>query len=348
SQQVRFPGTTTPVPFNRIPAGQISPIAGKFLDIWPQSATPGRNAGTSELSFTLPSENALNRVNSRIDYQLSSTDQIFGVFHRQWGRSISYRGNLLVGPASQQIERSDDYAVTLGWSRTFTSNLLNNFRLAQMHRIGHRTNPGQGSTSASDFGLQGIPNCLSSVPDTADGTKCGTPGVSVSGFQGFSTGAVLYEPASTSTISDTVTTLKGRHSLKIGGEARRYAIDNYQPNGLASSFRFTGSRTGNAFADFMFGRHQRRFRPGPERDGLDARVELLRVRPGRFQDQPEPDAQSRSALAVRSVVPRTERRPCVFQSIHGGMGAVRRQRTGDDVRSIGEAVRAARGRRVEC
>src|SRR5207302_5040741 len=92
SQQVRFPGTTTPVPFNRIPAGQISPIAGKFLDIWPQSATPGRNAGTSELSFTLPSENALNRVNSRIDYQLSSTDQIFGVFHRQWGRSISYRG----------------------------------------------------------------------------------------------------------------------------------------------------------------------------------------------------------------------------------------------------------------
>ena len=253
SQQVRFPGTTTPVPFNRIPAGQISPIAGKFLDIWPQSATPGRNAGTSELSFTLPSENALNRVNSRIDYQLSSTDQIFGVFHRQWGRSISYRGNLLVGPASQQIERSDDYAVTLGWSRTFTSNLLNNFRLAQMHRIGHRTNPGQGSTSASDFGLQGIPNCLSSVPDTADGTKCGTPGVSVSGFQGFSTGAVLYEPASTSTISDTVTTLKGRHSLKIGGEARRYAIDNYQPNGLASSFRFTGSRTGNAFADFMFG-----------------------------------------------------------------------------------------------
>jgi hypothetical protein len=252
AQQVRFPGTTTPVPFNRIPSGQISPIAQKYLDLWPTSGTPGRNPGASELSFTRPSENSINRVNSRVDYQLSPTNQIFGVFHRQWGRSLAYIGNI-VGPASQQIGRSDDYAVTLGWSRTFTSNLLNNLRFGHMHRVGHRGNPGQGATSPSEFGIQGIPTCLSSVPDTGGGTKCGTPGVSVSGFGGFSTGGVLYEPASTLTVSDAVTTLMGRHSLKIGGEARRYEIDNYQPNGVASSFSFTGSRTGNAFADFLFG-----------------------------------------------------------------------------------------------
>jgi outer membrane receptor protein involved in Fe transport len=64
---------------------------------------------------------------------------------------------------------------------------------------------------------------------------------------------VLYEPASTLTISDTGTMLKGRHSVKVGAEARRYSIDNYQPNGLASTFSFTGSATGNAFADFLFG-----------------------------------------------------------------------------------------------
>ena len=49
------------------------------------------------------------------------------------------------------------------------------------------------------------------------------------------------------------TTLVGRHSLKVGGEARHYALDNYQPNNAASSYAFTGSRTGNAFADFLFG-----------------------------------------------------------------------------------------------
>jgi Carboxypeptidase regulatory-like domain/TonB dependent receptor-like, beta-barrel len=252
AQQVRFPGTTTPVPFNRIPSAQISPIAQRFLEVWPTSTTAGRNPGTNELSFTRPNENSINRVNSRVDYQLSPTNQIFGVLHNQWGRSLAYIGNL-AAPPSEQIGRSDDYAVTLGWSRTFAANLLNNARFGHMHRIGHRTNPGQGVVSASDFGIQGVPNCLSNVPDTAGGTKCGTPGVSVSGYGGFTTGGILYEPASTTTISDTVTTLRGRHSLKIGGEARRYSIDNYQPNGVASSFAFTGSRTGNAFADFLFG-----------------------------------------------------------------------------------------------
>jgi hypothetical protein len=252
AQQVRVPGTTMPVPFNRIPPAQISPIAQRFLEVWPAAGAAGRNPGTNELSFTRPNENSVNRVNSRVDYQLSATNQIFGVLHRQWGRSLAYIGNL-VAPASEQIGRSDDYAVTLGWSRTFAANLLNNFRFGQMHRIGHRTNPGQGVVSASDFGIQGIPNCLSSVPDTASGTKCGTPGVSVSGYGRFTTGGVLYEPASALTISDTMTALRGRHSLKIGGEARRYSIDNYQPDGVASSFSFTGSRTGNAFADFLFG-----------------------------------------------------------------------------------------------
>jgi len=252
-QQFRYPGTATPVTFNRIPAAQISPISQKFLEAWPTSTTPGGNPGTSLLSFDRPAEATTHRFNPRIDYNLSQSDQIFGAFHRQWGHNISYPGNLIVGPAGEQIGRSDDYALTVGWTHAFGSSMLNNLRLGYMHRIGHRTNLGQGFTSPSDFGIQGVPDCLSSVPDTAGGKKCGTPGMSVSGFQGFSTGGILYEPATTLQISDTVTRLVGRHSLKIGGEARRYAIDNYQPNEVASSFSFTGSQTGNAFADFLFG-----------------------------------------------------------------------------------------------
>jgi Carboxypeptidase regulatory-like domain/TonB dependent receptor-like, beta-barrel len=252
AQQIRFPGTSTRVPFNRIPAGQISQISQQFMQVWPTSDTPGGNPGTNELRFTRPFDNSTNRFNVRIDHQLSSSDQIFGVFHRQTARNISYPG-IVVGPEGQQIGRSNDYAFTGGWNRTLTSTLVNNFRFGYMHRIGHRTNPGQGFKSPADFGIQGIPDCLSSVPDTANGTKCGTPGVSVTGFSGFTTGAVLYEPASTLQISDTVTTLVGRHSLRVGGEARHYALDNYQPNGLAGSFFFRGSQTGDAFADFLLG-----------------------------------------------------------------------------------------------
>jgi hypothetical protein len=253
SQQVYYPGTSTPVPFNMISTAQISPIAQAFLAVWPTSDTPGDNPGESLLSFSKPFNTTTNRVNPRIDYQVSQADQVFGVFHYQWGHSSSYPGNLIIGPAGEQINRSKDYALTTGWNHTFSPTLLNNFRFGYMHRIGHRTNLGQGSTSPADFGIQGIPDCLSSVPDTADGTKCGTPGVSVTGFQPFSTGSIIYEPATTLHVSDNVMKLVGRHSLKMGVEVRRYAIDNYQPNNVAGSFNFRPQQTGNAFASFLFG-----------------------------------------------------------------------------------------------
>lgn len=252
-QQIFEPGTTTPIPFNRIPSSQISPIANSFLSAWPASTTPGSFPGASSLSFSKPFNSTTNRFNPKIDYYLSESDQIFGAIHFQNGHGTSYPGNLIVGPAGEQINRQKDYALTTGWNHTFTPALLNNFRFGFMHRVGHRTNLGQSYTSPSDFGIEGIPNCLASVPDTAGGTKCGTPGMSVSGYQSFSTGGILYEPAETLQLSDSVVWLVGRHNLTVGGEARHYLIDNYQPNNAASSFSFSGSQTGNAFADFLFG-----------------------------------------------------------------------------------------------
>jgi outer membrane receptor protein involved in Fe transport len=248
SQQVYFPGTSTPVPFNQIT--QISPISQKLLTIWPTSTTPA-GPGANELLLSSPSSTSLNRFNPRIDFNPSQSDHIFGAFHRQTGNSLDY--NLIVGPAGQRTQRSDDYSTTIGWTHTFTSTMLNDFRFGYTHRIGDRTPYGAGATSPTDFGISGIPDCLPSVPDTAGGTKCGTPGANVAGFTAISNSGMLYEPASTFQFSDTVTKLVGRHSLKFGTELRHYAMDNYQPNGVVGSFSFNGAQTGNGFADFLFG-----------------------------------------------------------------------------------------------
>src|SRR5438067_2201902 len=122
-----------------------------------------------------------------------------------------------------------------------------------MHRIGDRGTFGQGFTSPADFGIAGIPNCLSSVPGTSSGKKCGTPGTSITGFTKLDTGQTLYEPAGTLQFSDMATKLVGRHNFKAGAEFRHYAIDNYQPNGVVGQFNFTGAQTASGFADFLFG-----------------------------------------------------------------------------------------------
>jgi Carboxypeptidase regulatory-like domain/TonB dependent receptor-like, beta-barrel len=247
--QIYFPGTTNPVPYNKI--DQINPISQKLLALFPTSTVAGSGPGTSLASFNSPNKNSLNRFNPRIDYNFSTTDHIYGVFHRQTGQGSIY--DLVVGPAGDQVSRTDDYATTIGWTHTFGSSTLNEFRFGYMHRIGDRGAYGQGFTSPADFGLSGIPNCLTSVPGTSNGTLCGTPGVTINGFNGLATGSTLYEPATVVQYTDTITKIIGRHSLKMGAEFRHYAIDNYQPNNVTGNFTFNGGATGNGFADFLFG-----------------------------------------------------------------------------------------------
>jgi len=247
--QIYFPGTTTPIPNDKIT--NINPISQKLLALFPTSSAAGPSPGTSLASFNSPFPSSTNRFNPRIDYNFSASNHIFGVFHRQTGGNSDY--DLVVGPAGEQIQRSNDYATTIGWTHTFSGNMLNDFRFGYMHRIGDRGSFGGGFTSPSDFGLSGIPNCLSIIPETNNGTKCGTPGVSINGYNGLTTGQTLYEPVTVLQFADTVTRVVGRHSLKMGSELRHYAIDNYQPNNVAGNFTFNGGQTGNGFADFLLG-----------------------------------------------------------------------------------------------
>ncbi|PYV62604.1 MAG: hypothetical protein DMG97_39965, partial [Acidobacteria bacterium] len=247
-EQIHYPGTATAVPFNTIPSGQISSISQGLLAVWP-TGTSAVGIGTDELLLSSPSNSNLNRFNPRIDFNPSQSDHIFGALHTQRGRFIDYR--LIVGPAGQRTQRSSDYATTVGWTHTFSSTLLNDFRFGYMHRIGDRTPYGAGAASPTDFGISGIPNCLSSVPDTSGGTRCGTPGVSISGFTSISNSGMLYEPASTFQFGDTVSKQLGRHSIKTGGEFRHYSTENHQPTGVVGNVSFSGSQSGNAFADFL-------------------------------------------------------------------------------------------------
>ena len=248
--QVYYPGTTNPVPYNQL-AGQISQISQKFLAILPTSTIAGSAPGMNLLNFNSPSSQSFNRFNPRIDYNLTSSDHIFGTFH--WDHDLSTAYDLIVGPAGAQNTRTAAYAAAVGWTHTFSSSLLNEFRWGYLHRVDNSEQFGQGSTSPSNFDLTGIPNCLSSVTNTAGGTKCGTPALSIAGFTGLLGGTVLYEPMGILHFSDNVSWLHGRHSLKMGTDLRRYAIDNYQPRDLVGNFSFLGGETGNAFADFLFG-----------------------------------------------------------------------------------------------
>jgi Carboxypeptidase regulatory-like domain len=253
--QIYYPGTTTPVPGNVITS--VNPISSAIEAVWPTGQLPV-SAGIESLTVNEPSTNSVNRFNPRLDWNLGQADHLFVAAHTEFGVGYSYDIN--PGPAGRQTGRNANYAITVGETHTFGVRTLNDFRFGYTHRIGDRTPYGAGATSPALYNISGIPNCLSSVPDTGGGTKCGTPGVTVTGYSGFANGGMLYEPATTFHFGDTVNRTVGKHNIKVGAQFDHYAMDNYQPNGVDGNFLFNGTQTnggsqteGNAFADFLFG-----------------------------------------------------------------------------------------------
>src|SRR5215472_14590032 len=248
AHQIYFPGTSNPVPNNVITA--ISPVSAAIEAVWPTGGT-AVGPGEESLTVNLPNSTSLNRFNPRVDWNLGQADHLFGAVHTEYG---VFHSNLMnPGPSGRQSARSANYAITVGETHTFNPSTLNEFRFGYMHRIGDRTPYGAGATSPALYGIKGVPDCLSSMPDTGGGTKCGIPGFSVTGYSSFVNKSMLYEPASTFHFSDMLTKSVGRHSAKAGAQLDHYAIDNYQPNNVDGSFSFNGKQTGNAFADFLFG-----------------------------------------------------------------------------------------------
>ncbi len=252
SNQIFDPVTKAAIPFDNVANATtpISAVSQALLAVWPSGGS-AIGTGTNELTINPPFSNTTNRFNPRVDLSLSQSDHLFAAFHTDYGSGFSY--DIILGPDGKSISRGSNYAGTVGWTHTFTPTMLNEFRFGSGHHKGDRMPFGVGAVSPSSFGISGIPNCLSSVPDTKSGAACGTPGVAVNGYNDFLNSGMLYEPATTLHFSDTLSKSVGRHSLKMGGQADHYSIDNYQPNDVVGNFHFTGSVTGNAFSDFLFG-----------------------------------------------------------------------------------------------
>src|SRR5216684_4355311 len=254
ADQIIDPVTSANIPFNNIANASTAPSAASanFLALWPSGGTPV-GIGTNVMTINPAYHNTDTLVNPRVDLNLSQSDHIFGAFHYDYFNGVS--NDVITGPAGAGIARGRQYASTVGWTHTISSTTLNEFRFGVSHHLGDRMPFGAGFTSSSLLGIPAIPNCLSSIPDTANGTKCGTPGVSVNGYGGFGNSGMLYEPSTGLHFSDSLSKLMGKHSLKAGFQADHYSIDNYQPNGVDGGFTFNGKGgTNNPFSDFLFGR----------------------------------------------------------------------------------------------
>ena len=264
---------------NVIPASAMDPVAVALLQRYPLPTASGTANNYSRTDDEIVDQ---DQGDIRLDHKFGGgRDQAFGRLTYFKDRSVPVTalpdgsgaipaGSVAIGPQSTKA-----WAFASNYQHTFSSNLFNEVRIGDTRRAVDRSAASLSGPAATTLSLRGIPasaqfsNTLPTfVPSGYQ--QLGSP---VSTASNFST--------SVSEIADSLTWLKGRHTLKMGLDWRWERLNVIQPPSPTGVFTFTtvGSDlpgttgTGNALASFLLGQVQT-FSISSQQDRIQERARI--------------------------------------------------------------------------
>src|SRR5215469_15569794 len=141
-------------------------------------------------------------------------------------------------------------------TKPFGTTAVNEARFSFFRTALHKDNPAGSFATLSSLGFVTGADTLGIIPSTTPGYPEYVPQMI---FNNFTIGVPplnTFQPNNTYVVADVFSKVKGKHTLKFGGEFRYLQINerNYaNPNG---GFVFNGDATGSDFADFLIGAPQ--------------------------------------------------------------------------------------------
>ncbi|PWU02080.1 MAG: hypothetical protein C5B51_21570 [Terriglobia bacterium] len=251
SSAIFDPSTSPRTPFanSTIPLSRFDPIALQVLQHYPLPNVSGPN------NYTRTATEPDNQ--DQADFRV---DRYFGDKHRVFVRYTLLRdddspvtplpdgsGTLTSGVIGHALTHAEAIAGDYSWARSPST--LNQFRVGYSRRALN-----QSSLQNGGITVPGLPtNSFASV----------LPIFNVAGFQqiGPAASANSHFTTSTGELLDTLSLVRGRHTVKFGADIRREALDVLNPPNPTGSFSFTTTGTnspavagsGNAFASLLLG-----------------------------------------------------------------------------------------------
>ncbi len=233
-------------PGNIIPANRIANPVAKALfadtNLHPLPVRQQAGTGVGLIDVVTASELDYHQMDGKIDWRVSDQDNFSGRYSFLFGEAPQVKGALPTNITSKSVTRPQNIA--LNWTRTFSPTVINEARIGFNRAV-----------FISDFNDWAGVGALNS--------KLGIPGSQVinglslvSAGNGISFGTrAVNEDNVTNTFhyGDNLTVLRGRHSLKMGGQLQRYQQNRFYPgnNGLLGGFTYDGRFSGLPFADFL-------------------------------------------------------------------------------------------------
>jgi Carboxypeptidase regulatory-like domain len=243
-------------PGNIIPQSEISPLGQAYAELYPAGNVPGAKRNNY---LTEPTSAArTDQGDGRMDYRVSDADQLF-IRYTQAG-STGFGAPKMPGLAcgcgySSQYNFNSTKGASIGETHIFTPNTLNEFRIGFNWNHSYQgVPPGGFKAPPADLAIPGVVN---------NPVAEGLPSVSPAGFS--TLGPATFTPTGDASqerqIRDTLNLVRGRHTIRVGGEFRWTQENLYQINAPRGYFNFTGQYTnnpatgdgGNSIADLLLG-----------------------------------------------------------------------------------------------
>ncbi len=251
---IRDPLTGLPFPDNTIPANRIDPYAKNIIALVPLPTQAGANNFFRNADLVDDADRLLGRV----DWRPNTTDSIFGryMYSNRTREIPGAFGGVVDGTGTSAFGNQEmkTNAFVGGWTRIFSSTIVNEFRLSWSHA---------NSTAVHQaFGIAPPPEATIPGTITDPLVAGGFPGITIDGYFGGSglgrIGSPDFLPKFQRTdqleFINTTSWLRGNHAFKFGADIIAPMKNEYQDvPAMRGSMRFRNTFTGNSMADYLLG-----------------------------------------------------------------------------------------------
>ncbi|MBI2688600.1 MAG: TonB-dependent receptor [Acidobacteria bacterium] len=239
----------TPFAGNMIPVSRFDRLTNSLISYFPVANFSGR-PGVNYLT-TPSNQERRDQWTGRADYLVSPRGSLFGRY--------SFADNSLgdaayrVGKGLIRPDRTQNLAI--GYTHTFGTNLISETRLGFTKAYLARVSDGDrfSKNYAAELGIKNlgaVPGDYTEPSVTLSEYAPGTPTGSA-GFVGY--GLRIVQNNIYYRVAETMTYIRGKHSLKFGGDINRLMVGYDQGSNQNGIFNFANNFSGDSFGDFLLG-----------------------------------------------------------------------------------------------
>jgi Carboxypeptidase regulatory-like domain len=233
-------------PTGHIPLVNFNPVSAGLIN----NFIPVPNGPNNTFVFNPVNASHGDQGIAKIDHNLTANDQIWGLFAENNSRNtqaLPFTGATL--PGFGTFSTTKTYEITAAWNHTFSSSMLNEFRVGWFRFNFDAVEP----SKVIDPSTFGFTNIHVQNPKSAQ-----MPVISVGGAftLGFSDNGPQPRKDQNYQVTDNFSKIIGKHTLKFGFDGRRFQVDNPFFFLINGHFDFNGvgsNTTGDPLADFVLG-----------------------------------------------------------------------------------------------